>query len=462
MKKNYVLDTNVLITNPEGYECFDEHNVYIPLVVIEELDHLKSRQDDVGLQARTVIRNLDELTRGKDRNDISTAGGGRLSFILTQRKQLDENQLDFDKNDNKIIEAVITSEIRFPILVTQDANLRVKAAALGITSEDFKSATGAYKKEIVQVRADDKVVLSASEFETFCSQKSLDTTGWNTTDTANEFVTVINELNNATMLGRWRDNTLHVVKNKPVYGVSGQNKEQWYALDVLMDPKVSLVLLTGAAGSGKTLLALAAGMEQLDKTSNTLAKYNKLIVTRSVIPVGKDIGYLPGTIEEKMLPWIGSVRDNLIQLLPNSNKGGGDGRRGSQGKSGRDSKNPYGTSSQLSMGDPYLDLMIEKGEIEIAAISHVRGRSIANSYFIVDEAQNLTIHELKTIITRAGQGTKVVLMGDMSQIDNPHVNAKTCGLSIVVDRFAGKKIAAHASLIRGVRSELATLASEIL
>lgn len=460
MKKNYVLDTNVLITNPEGYACFAEHDVYIPLVVIEELDHMKSRQDDVGLLARTVIRNLDELTRGKSRSELTTPEGGKLRFILTQRKQLDENQLDFTKNDNKIIEAVITSGIDSPILVTQDANLRIKAAALGITSEDFKSATGVYKKDPVPVKADDSVFLSPMEFETLCRQKFLDTSNWPIETVGNDFVTATNEANSATMLCRWKEGKLETLKQQKVFNISGQNKEQWYALDVLTDPDISLVLMTGAAGSGKTLLALAAGLGQLNKFSHgEKAVYQKLIVTRSVIPVGKDIGYLPGTIEEKMMPWIGSIKDNLVQLLPNSSKNE---RKGGQTKSGRDGKNSYGISSQVTTGDPYVDLMIDNGTIEIAAISHVRGRSITNSYFIVDEAQNLTIHELKTIITRAGEGTKVILMGDMSQIDNPHVNAKTCGLSIVVDRFAGKKISAHASLIRGVRSELATLASEIL
>ena len=235
-----------------------------------------------------------------------------------------------------------------------------------------------------------------------------------------------------------------LAKIESVFGLRPRNKEQHFSLDLLMDENVKLLSMIGKAGCGKTLLAIAAGLEQLN-TIGAQSKYQKLIVSRPVQPVGKDIGYLPGTLEEKMEPWIAPVKDNLDFLLGINGK-----------KPGRKSKD------NLMSSDPYLELMQQRGLIEIEAISFIRGRSIPNAYIIIDEAQNLSMHELKTIVTRVGEGTKIVLTGDIEQIDNVDVDAYTNGLTYAIEKFKEFSIAAHVTLLKGERSPLATLASKIL
>jgi len=235
-----------------------------------------------------------------------------------------------------------------------------------------------------------------------------------------------------------------LAKIESVFGLRPRNKEQTFSLDLLMDENVKLLSMVGKAGCGKTLLAIAAGLEQLNSIGSQ-PKYQKLIVSRPVQPVGKDIGYLPGTLEEKMEPWIAPVKDNLDFLLGINGK-----------KSVRKSKD------NLMSSDPYLELMQQRGLIEIEAISFIRGRSIPNAFIIIDEAQNLSMHELKTIVTRVGEGTKIVLTGDIEQIDNVDVDAYTNGLTYAIEKFKEHSIAAHVTLLKGERSHLATLASKIL
>jgi PhoH-like ATPase len=241
---------------------------------------------------------------------------------------------------------------------------------------------------------------------------------------------------------------VHIQKYDSVFGLKCRNKEQSFSMDLLMNPDIKLLTLTGRAGCGKTLLALAAGLDQLEGMGSSPV-YQKLIVSRPVQPVGRDIGFLPGTLEEKMEPWIAPIRDNLEYLLGSSNK-----------KQARRKKSEDGSFGGFK--DPYLELMQQKGLIEIEAISFIRGRSIPNAFIIIDEAQNLSMHELKTIITRVGDNTKIVLTGDIEQIDNVHVDTFTNGLTYAVEKFKEHDIAGHVTLLKGERSELATLASKIL
>jgi PhoH-like ATPase len=237
-------------------------------------------------------------------------------------------------------------------------------------------------------------------------------------------------------------------KHEDIFGIRPRNKEQTFSLELLMDPSVKLLTLTGRAGCGKTLIALAAGLDQLDSIGSSKT-YQKLVVSRPVQPVGRDIGFLPGTLQEKMEPWISPIRDNLEFLLGSSGK-----------KTHRRRKSDEGPSSGFK--DPYLDLMQQRGLIEIEAISFIRGRSIPNTFMIIDEAQNLTMHELKTIVTRAGENTKIVLTGDIEQIDNVHVDSFTNGLTYAVEKFKEYDLSGHVTLLKGERSALATLASQIL
>jgi PhoH-like ATPase len=243
------------------------------------------------------------------------------------------------------------------------------------------------------------------------------------------------------------DRLNHLKKCEEVFGLRPRNKEQTFSFELLMDPTIKLLTLTGRAGCGKTLLALAAGLEQLEGVGSKKT-YQKLIVSRPVQPVGKDIGFLPGTLQEKMEPWISPIRDNLEFLLGSSKKATR--RRRSDESSGAGFK------------DPYLELMQQRGLIEIEAITFIRGRSIPNAFIIIDEAQNLSMHELKTIITRVGEGTKIILTGDIEQIDNVHVDAFTNGLTYAVERFKEYDISGHVTLLKGERSALASLASQIL
>jgi len=459
MRKTYILDTNVLLSDPNCLNNFKDNDLIIPIVVLEELDRHKSRSDEVGRNCREITRILDELTKkGSLKDGVALPTGGTLRVITAaeKKKSIKKDALDSTAVDNMIINFAMDFGKSLPekvFLVSKDINVRVKCSSLGIQAQDYLSlrATDNFDSLYSGV----KVLTTPNEM----ISNFYEGTPINIKDITSDhtypnqlFVLKSSDANFASALCRAnRDGLLMPLqKFENIFGVKPRNKEQNFSLDLLMNPDVKLVTLTGRAGCGKTLLAIAAGLAQLDSIG-THPIYQKLIVSRPIHPVGKDIGFLPGTLAEKMEPWVAPVRDNLEFLL-NSSSGKKFGKF-------RIKKNDDG---QNSFNDPYLDLMQQKGLIEIEAITYIRGRSIPNAFIIIDEAQNLTMHELKTIITRAGDKTKIVLTGDLEQIDNVHVDSFTNGLTHAIEKFKEFDISGHVTLLKGERSDLATLASKIL
>lgn len=466
MKKTYVLDTNVLLSDPTCLNNFQDNDLVIPILVLEELDRHKGRSDEVGRNCREVSRILDKLCEsGNLKDGVDLPHGGRLTVSSSPRgyaELLPPDLIHGSSVDNMIIGFVLKLQAEVTsrghgqdvVLVSKDVNVRVKCSSLGIKAEDYLSIRISDNLESlytgVKVIVTDKDVVddfyAGIEFEShevtddelFPNQivvlKSIDVDG----------NTIKSALSRVGPNGR----LIHLKKCDEVFGLRPRNKEQTFSFELLMDPTIKLLTLTGRAGCGKTLLALAAGLEQLDGVGSKKT-YQKLIVSRPVQPVGKDIGFLPGTLQEKMEPWISPIRDNLEFLL-------GSGKKTSRRKRPEDAQGGGGFK------DPYLDLMQQRGLIEIEAITFIRGRSIPNAFIIIDEAQNLSMHELKTIITRVGEGTKIILTGDIEQIDNVHVDAFTNGLTYAVERFKEYDISGHVTLLKGERSALASLASQIL
>ena len=460
MKKTYILDTNVLLSDPHCLHNFQDNDLIIPILVLEELDRHKGRSDEVGRNGREVSRELDRLgEKSSLRDGVSLPNGGTLRVLSSPdgyNDLLPPELVQGSSVDNMIIGFVLKlmkQECPNAILVSKDINVRVKCYSLGIPAQDYLSIrvtdsletlyTGVKVVHVPDSLVDDyymgglykasDVMPEKAHPNQILVLKSVDSDG-NTIKSALSRVT--------------SDGTLKMLqKFDTIFGIRPRNKEQSFSLELLMDPSVKLLTLTGRAGCGKTLLALAAGLEQLESVGSEKT-YQKLIVSRPVQPVGRDIGFLPGTLEEKMEPWISPIRDNLEHLLGAGSK-----------KSARRKKPD---ESGGGFRDPYLDLMQQKGLIEIEAISFIRGRSIPNAFMIIDEAQNLSMHELKTIVTRAGENTKIVLTGDIEQIDNVHVDTFTNGLTYAVEKFKEYDLSGHVTLLKGERSELATLASKIL
>ena len=459
MKKLYVLDTNVLLSDPNSIHSFEDNDVVVPMLVLEELDKHKTRMDDVGRNARHVAREFDSLmSQGSLQNGVPTNGGGTIKVMASRgdpKNMLPAELQAGSSLDNMIIGFMLDSRLESPILVSKDINLRVKCDSIGIRCEDYLNLRASdsleniysgvkvahVEESIVEElysRGEVRIPREPAYPHQVVVLKSADAMGNITRSAITRF---------------HPDGYLRIVKNyESVFGLRPRNKEQNFSLDLLMDPGVNLVTLTGRAGCGKTLLALAAGLEQLESIGAS-QRYRKLVVSRPVQPVGRDIGFLPGTMEEKMEPWISPVRDNLEFLLgPSAIK--------KQTSTNRRKKSDETMSSGFR--DPYLELMQQKGLIEVEAITFIRGRSIPNAFIIIDEAQNLTVHELKTIITRAGDGTKIVLTGDVEQVDNVHLDSLSNGLTYAIERFKEQDIAGHVTLLKGERSTLATMASKIL
>jgi len=434
MKKTYVLDTNVLLTNWKSLYTYKNNDIIVPLTVLEEIDKHKKRQDGVGSNARVSIRILDSLReKGNLYKGVRIEKGKGILSIRNYDPDVIPEGLDLNHPDNQIIATAITEKQSNPkrkvIVVSRDINMRVKCDALSIICEDYISDqvvsdtselyTG-FKTHLV----DDQIV------DQFYANEDIRLEEEEIKIDPNQFVMLISNSNDKkTALARFINyNTpLKKVRDyKNIWGLTPRNKEQSFALDMLLDPSIPIVTIIGKAGCGKTLLAMAAGLEQVLEKE----EYSRLIVSRPVQPLGKDIGYLPGTLEEKMRPWLMPIQDNLDFLM--------NGKKNS------------------------MDLFFEDGTIQIEALTYIRGRSISNSYIIIDEAQNLSVHELKTIVTRVGEGTKIILTGDIEQIDDTYLDATTNGLSYAIEKLKEHDLSGHITLVKGERSKIATLAAKIL
>lgn len=438
MKKIFVLDTNVLLHDPRAIFAFEDNDVVIPIVVIEELDKFKKAIDEIGRNARQVSRILDEYRlRGKLSEGVKLDGGGSLRVELNhQSPECLPNELVATKADNRILATAMNlkNDDLPVILVTKDTNLRIKADAVGLHAEDFESDTVVFEELYT---GEIESLVDPTAIEEFYAKGELPV--GDLKPHPNQFVLLKNSANpSQTALSRYNPHkhTLVQVFNAkhPVWGVSARNKQQQFAMDLLLNDEIRLVTLVGKAGTGKTLLALACGLEKTIEART----FQRLVVSRPVFPLGKDLGFLPGDVEEKLRPWMQPIRDNLDFLMGNSPVAG------------------------RAKGKKDLQGLFDLGMIEVEALTYIRGRSMPNQYLIVDEAQNLTPHEIKTIITRAGEGTKVVLTGDPYQIDNPYIDSSSNGLSYVVERFKNEPISGHITLVKGERSDLAELAATLL
>ncbi len=438
MKKVFVLDTNVLLHDPRAIHAFEDNDVVIPIVVIEELDKFKKGIDEMGRNARQVSRILDEYRqRGNLSKGVKLDCGGDLRVELNhQSPQHLPSELIATKADNRILATALNlKHDNLPvILVTKDTNLRIKADAVGLRAEDYESDTITLDELYA---GETELTVEPGAIEEFYAKGELQP--GDPKPYPNQFMLVKNSANpSQTALARYNANKKALVPiiqaKHGVWGITARNKQQQFALDLLLNDDIRLVTLVGRAGTGKTLLALAAGLE---KTIESRA-FQRLVVSRPVFPMGKDIGFLPGDIEEKLKPWMQPIRDNLDFLM------------GAQPTVGR------------TKGKKDLQSLFDLGMIEVEPLTYIRGRSMPNQFLIVDEAQNLTPHEIKTIITRAGEGTKVVLTGDPYQIDNPYIDSESNGLTFVVERFKEEQIAGHITLVKGERSDLAELAATLL
>lgn len=442
MKKYFVTDTCTLIDDPLSIFSFQDNTVIIPIVVIEELDSLKKGSDAVARNAREVIRHLDALReRGNLADGVPLNDGGILKIELNHRP---ENTPSMNKDlspesaDNRILSVALgVKEGDAPvILVTNDANLRVKANALGVTAEDYKA-----NKVQLEEKGIPEISVSNSDIQQIFDGVHISAEGFYPL-MPNQCVLLKSPKSSALM--RYTGNHFIPVHKLSAWGISPKNLEQQVAMDLLLDDNIKVVCLMGIAGSGKTLLSLAAG---LDKSTDG-KMYSKLIVARPTVPMGRDIGYLPGELDEKLRPWMQPIFDNLELLA-------GGRRKKAASRSGKQ----FPMSKQSSGG--YEDL-IEQGFVEVEALTYIRGRSLPKCFMIIDEAQNLSAHEVKTIITRAGEGTKIVLTGDPYQIDNPYVDVESNGLVYAAEKLKGQPIVGSVRLVKGERSELAEIAAGLL
>ncbi|MBI5070655.1 MAG: PhoH family protein [Deltaproteobacteria bacterium] len=443
MKKNFVLDTNVLLHDPRSMFAFEENDVVIPIYVIEEIDNFKRDLSSLGRNARAVARQLDEFrAQGKLGEGVSLGEGKGLVRVLFTEKELSRNLADSHGSvDSKILAVALDIRDREKnkpaVFVTKDTNLRIRADALGLHAEDYdveEVALDDLWSGIAEVDADAQAV---NDFYTG-GFVPLPQQGDGEPPPPNEFV-VLRDRDNPqhSAVGKYsaaRQGYVPLIKipKEGVWGIRPRNKEQAFTLDLLLNDDVRLVTIVGKAGTGKTLLAIAAGLQRTMEDG----VYQKLLVSRPIFPLGRDIGYLPGDVEEKLNPWMQPIFDNVEYLMNLSR-------------------------SEKKQGRGYHELM-DLGILEIEPLTYIRGRSIPNQYIIVDEAQNLTPHEVKTIITRCGDGTKIVLTGDPYQIDNPYVDATNNGLIHVANRFRQERLAGHITMSKGERSPLAELAANLL
>ena len=438
-RKTFIIDTSVLLYDKCAIHSFAKNDTIIPLVVLEELDRFKDKKGVVGENARYVNRYLDDLRKkGNLHNGIKIDSGQKIKVAISGYKKVPVG-LDPNQVDNQIISLALSisaSSKNDVVLITKDINFRVKCDSLGIDAEDYHK---------------DKIIKNESEFYKGYSDIEVDDNEiidalYDNEDTKdivdiveeklgrlpyeNEFLSI--KCRKQSFLGCYYNNSiqkLHKAEDLPgigFMGVKDRNREQLFALNLLFSEDVPLVSITGLAGSGKTFLTLMAGIAGLQE-----GKYKRIVVTRNVQPVGRDIGFLPGDMNEKMLPWISPIMDNFRQGMKDKDL-------------------------------TYFKAMRDKGQIEIAPLAFMRGRTFSDTFFIIDEAQNATIHELKTVITRIGENSKIVLLGDIDQIDTPYIDSLSNGLTIVAEKFKNEYIAGHVQLKKGERSYLSAIAAKIL
>jgi len=434
MKKIYVLDTNVFLSDFNSIYAYKNNDIVIPLKVLEEIDKHKKRQDGVGSNARQIIRIFDSLrVDGTLKDGVKIRKGLGTIMVVPVDTSLLPAGLRIDDPDNQILGTAlkIKSETdKKVVLVSQDLNMRVKCDSVGLETEDYTIGQIVEKVDEIytgftQHLVDDALV------DRFYSGEKLYLEQKDISLHPNQFIMLVSNANDKkTALAKFRNYNHPIQKvtqfKDGVWEVRAKNKEQQFAFDLLMNPDIKVVSLVGLAGCGKTLIALAAGLEQILTTK----VYTKLIVSRPVQPMGKDIGYLPGTLQEKMLPWLAPIQDNLEFLMGNDKE--------------------------------HLKMLVEDGTIEMEALTFIRGRSIANAFIIIDEAQNLSVHELKTIITRVGEGTKIILTGDVQQIDSAFLDSTNNGLTYAVEKLKPYEIVGHVTLSKGERSEVASLGANVL
>ncbi|GAA4715397.1 PhoH family protein [Brevibacillus fulvus] len=444
MKKIYVLDTNVLLQDPLAIFSFEDNEIIIPAVVLEEIDSKKRYMDEIGRNARRVARLLDGLRElGQLHEGVLLETGGTFrvelnhSSVLTLQKQFLEVT-----SDNRILavalnlqeEEKMAAAPRPVILVSKDALMRVKADSLGLKAEDFLSDRVVHEYSSIYPGYEKRIVAS-DIIQNYYAQRKL-TLAENFPKVKfypHQFLVLKDECNpSVSALGKvdgdGRVLEMLVNDDDPIWGIKARNVQQRMAAELLLREDIPLVTMTGKAGTGKTLLALAAGLYQIED----MQRYKKLLVARPIVPLGKDIGYLPGEKEEKLRPWMQPIYDNLDYLF--------------------NTKRP-GDLEKILAG---------MGSIQVEALTYIRGRSIPGQFIIIDEAQNLTKHEVKTILTRVGDGSKIVLMGDPEQIDHPYLDESNNGLTYVVEMFKEQRLAGHVKLEKGERSILAQLAADLL
>jgi PhoH-like ATPase len=432
--KLYILDTNVLVHNPSSLLDFQDNTVVIPIEVLEEIDKFKRESSDRGAHARAVSRLLDGFrSQGRLSDGVPLPNGGRLQVVIPALDGGRRGVTGDGNVDARLVDLTREMQTANPgtptILVTKDINLRIKADAVGLCAEDY---------ETDHVRPGDlypgtfELTVSPDAFTAFRTTRTLALNGDGPRH-PNEYCTVTSAANaKQSLLARVDHATGCLVPLRdpePIWGIRPQNREQRYAMDALLADHVWLVTLSGKAGTGKTLLAVAAGLHQIARTRD----FRRLVIARPTIPVGKELGFLPGTLHEKLDPWMRPIHDALDML--------GD----------------LGGNGTQRPGD-----LMRSDMIEVEALSYIRGRSLAGQFIVIDEAQNLTPLEAKTILTRVGPGTKICLTGDLSQIDTPYLDFASSGLTHIISKFKDKAIAAHVELVKGERSELAELAANLL
>jgi PhoH-like ATPase len=424
LKKKFVLDTNIILSDPRCVYKFDDNDVYIPLAVIQEVDRHKKGQEEKARNARAFTRDMNELRKeGKLTEGVELYTGGTL--YVTNHISHAEKGLDEDVTDDQII---ITAKKYDAIVVTKDLNVILKADASGVPAEDYKA--GKIKVEDDSLYTGHTITyVSSDDLDHFRRDKFLPFEG----GYDNEYhILKADDNHKNSALARYsksQGGMNPLIESRGTWGITAKNAEQRFAFDALLNDDIKLVSLIGKAGTGKTLLAVAAGLKRTIEDK----QYKRILISRPVVPMGKDIGYLPGDINEKLDPWMQPIYDNLDFL--------------------------FGEHGGMNRG---WEQLTETGLIKVEALTFIRGRSIPKQFLIVDEAQNLSPHEIKTIITRVGEGTKVVLTGDADQIDSPYLDSINNGLTYAADKMKKESIVAHVELKKGERSELADIATELL